>query len=101
VSERRWAMSRITAGDYLLRGNDDVSWWRVKRGMEVETDDDGGRWHRVQVWEVWRWHEPFAPDPTAYDMPDMIFDREHWSCVASWLLTRAEAIREVVRLSTP
>jgi len=104
VIERRYALTKIAAGDYLLPGNDARSLWRITRGEEtVPVESGADRWRheytrRVIVWEAWRYTAGRITNPP--DLPDDFLDWSHWSCEASWCDTRAEAIREALRMSS-
>jgi len=102
--ERRWSMRKIEAGDWLLLGNDDRTWFRLTRGSELEPVRSGAgelaseTTREVVVWEVWRQAGSVLTDLLTRGVD--VLEWEHWEPVASWLPSRAEAIREALRLST-
>jgi hypothetical protein len=102
--QRRYVLTKIEPGDYLLPGNDGRSLWRIKRGTELEPVRSGGgclvhEWTRtVHVWEAWRYLGRIS---AGRDLPDDFLEWSEWELMASWCATRAKAIREAVRLSSP
>lgn len=85
--ERKYALTKIAAGDYLLPSNDARTLWRFRQyedgpshGLEVD-------WADRKFWRVERWHEEIAP----FDRVDIeSFDR--WICAADMFESRREAI---------
>lgn len=86
--ERRYALTKIEAGDYMLVGNDGQTLWRVRSYMDgpsLGLDD----WPRDRVvWQVHRWPRPFDEIGEGEDLAGY----EHWEYEAGVLATRAEAI---------
>jgi hypothetical protein len=58
--ERKYALRRIKAGDYLLIGNDDVTLWRISKyvdGPSTGLED----WPRDrEVWGLRKWETPIV-----------------------------------------
>ena len=83
--ERRYALSKIQAGDYLLPSNDGQALYRL-----VYEDDP--TWETGHAWTVFECRVRGA-------LPDLIDpdDWSEWSCVAQGLRTRAAAITEALR----
>lgn len=89
--ERKYALTRLAAGDYLLPSNDARTIWRIRRyvdgpsqGLDVPRDRD--------FWGVWRFNGP-VDENTQVD-PD---DTDSWDMWSSALDTRADAIDEALR----
>jgi len=83
--ERRYALTKVAPGDYLLPSNDGRTIWRIARY------DERPNW---RLWGLWRWRNEGA-DVFAYiDTAD--WDR--WEMVDARSETRAEAIREALRI---
>lgn len=91
--ERKYALTRITAGDYLLPSNDRSTLWRIRRytdgpslGLEIPKDRE--------FWGCWAWKGPVdggvAIDPDAW---------ERWEMVCDFCDTRQQAINDALRLS--
>ncbi len=85
-TERKYAMMRIAAGDYLLPSNDAKTIWRLVSMLEGPSTGIEG-WARDRtVWSVWRWTDtqrmPYV-DASSLD---------GWEMWDSMLATRAEAI---------
>jgi hypothetical protein len=81
VTERRYALTKVSAGDYLLPSNNAQTLWRIAR------DEREG-------WSLWRW---------AGSLSEAIFehldDWRYWECMEAHLSTRAEGVREAMRLA--
>lgn len=88
MADRKYALIRIEAGDYLLPSNDGKVLWRIMRGEE---DDGTGRFY--SVWQVWRWvHSPATT--RACDLGDW----EQWEMADSFSRTRQNAINNAMRM---
>ncbi len=89
--ERRYALRRIGAGDYLLPSNDGRTLWRVQRytdGPSAGLAD----WPRdLTFWRVLRWPHALSED-TKLDEYD-VGDLSRWHEVAEMFKTRRDAIR--------
>jgi hypothetical protein len=87
--ERKYALTKIAAGDYLLPSNDGRTIWRLSSyedGIDQGLDHDLGT-----VWGVWKW----TGDGRTVD-PD---DPGCWEMLEGTLSTRAEAITAALRMS--
>jgi hypothetical protein len=89
--ERKYALTKVEQGDYLLPSNDGRSIFRIARYRDwpPEGEPRDERW----FWGAWRWDGSFV-DGTAVDTGE--WDR--WNLEAPWCETRDEAIREALRL---
>lgn len=97
---RRYVLTKIEPGDYLLPSNDGRTLWRIKRSEEIEPVERGGHttMRRVPVWEAWRYMGIVAPHVDRR-LPDDFLEWSEWEACASWCATRADAIREAMRMS--
>lgn len=95
-TERKYALRKLSQGDYLLPSNDRHTFWRICIGEEAN-ENDVGKPHRI--WELWRWIG--TPDPEAVAL-SIVEDHSswtnHWECCSFGLPTRADAIKEAMRL---
>ena len=82
--ERKYALTKVAAGDYLLPSNDAKTLWRIARYLDTHED------HFKHFWGVYRWRG----DLDAVDIED--WDR--WEMVTGFLETRQDAIDEAMRL---
>jgi hypothetical protein len=91
--ERKYALTKIAPGDYLLPSNDGRTIWRIAKG---DAPDDTA----ATYWDLFRWtntperFQAMAENPWAGD----VLDWNLWECVDSLSRTRAEAIREAMRM---
>lgn len=93
--QRKYALTKIARGDWLLPGNDGESMYRLvtyedgpSNGLDIPKDRT--------FWAVHRW--------AGYAGPDAIIDLQPWTMwenVAASLDTRRDAIEYVVRESAP
>ena len=88
--ERGYRLRKISAGDWLLLGNDGRTLWRLNRYQDGPTfgldDWPRDRW----FWRTLRWPEPISSD-TRLDKFD-VSDLGRWHEIASMLATRGAAI---------
>jgi hypothetical protein len=94
--ERRYQLTRISAGDYLLPSNDAQTLWRLRTYEEdgsLERND--GRKVTGTFWATWRWDGGF---PT-HDSLVAAFETDDWTRWQFWsgpFKTRGEAIRDAL-----
>lgn len=93
MPERKYAMTKVAAGDWLLPDNDGVTLWRLavyedgpSHGLVVE-------WPDRDFWGVWKWKGRLGGTDTI-DTTDW----NAWDMRSSGAGTRAEAIEEALRL---
>jgi len=92
--ERKYAMTRIATGDYLLPSNDAQTLYRLR--SYVDGPSGGLDWPRDRtLWCVARWVGELDPNATI----ETLLDMDRWDDVATCLDTRREAI--VAALSEP
>lgn len=92
--ERRYALIKIKAGDYLLPANDGKTLWRVKTYedgpshglMDMERDQ--------MFWGVWRWEG--NPIVGTIDVEEIV-EIDRWRMVATHHRTRRQAIDAALR----
>jgi hypothetical protein len=107
AEERRYTLTKVEAGDYLLPSNDGRSLWRIKRATELEPVRSGvgelehETTREVHVWEAWRYIERWTGYAVGrvVELPDDFLEWQHWSLEESWHSTRAEAIAAAIRIS--
>jgi hypothetical protein len=76
--ERRYALTKVSPGDYVVPSNDAQSAFRMTR-----SEGEG--------WDLWRWTDEVSRLE--------IGDWSRWECIAQQCATRAEAIAEAMRVS--
>lgn len=90
--ERKYALTKIAAGDYLLPSNDGKTIWRIHRYVDGPSSGIMD-WPRDRdVWGFWRWE---GRAEGAVDLDD--WDR--WEMVGGLCDSRADAIQEALRIS--
>jgi hypothetical protein len=86
--ERKYALTRVATGDYLLPSNDLRTLWRIRSyvdGPSFGLDD----WPRDKtLWQVGRW----TGDTDQGSFIDTSLDDHRWEGVADGFATRREAI---------
>lgn len=85
--ERKYALAKVAAGDYLLPSNDAATVWRIAKYTEGPSSGIVGWSRDKEVWGLWKWHRPMSPG-NAVDTAD-------WSGWEFWdgpLFSRQEAI---------
>lgn len=98
VAERKYAMTRIAEGDYLLPSNDGQTLWRIYRYREegsLSYAKPGGGYREVRgmFWACAR--QPFPPSGTIEW--DDLGGWEGWEFHAGPFNTRQQAIDEALR----
>lgn len=91
TTERKYALTKIAAGDYLLPSNDGQTIWRIRTytdgpsfGIEDWISDR-------DLWAIWRWVGARTP---YVDVDDW----ERWETVEEGHETRREAINRALVL---
>lgn len=88
TAERKYALTKVKPGDYLLPSNDAKMIWRIARYTDGPTTGLMDWSRDREVWGVWRWEgEPTYVDTGSWN---------RWEMVLGPLFTRAEAIRKVM-----
>lgn len=82
--ERKYALRKIQAGDWLLYGNDGKTVWRLCR------------YEDFTAWQVWRW--PKTAQPSTVEDID---DRDRWDLWEQGLESRDDAIQSALRSELP
>lgn len=89
--ERKWVLSKIAAGDYLLPSNDGRTLWRITRyvdgpsaGLDIPRDRD--------FWAVRHWQEEVGRG----DVVD-VEDWDRWVLRSDMWVSRAAAIDAALR----
>jgi hypothetical protein len=89
--ERRYALTKLDRGDYLLPANDGTTIWRICQD-DYPVDDQGLRMETR--WAAYRWR-------IAWRRPEDVDDIDDWGNWDQWVAgcrTRAEAIGEALRV---
>lgn len=104
MSARKYRMTRITSGDYLLPSNDLRTLWRIFRYTEhgdaswVDSDGDEhvirGEW-----WACARYERRFHGKLDIVQDPDFFEWGSHWLHWSGPFATRQEAVDEAIRAS--
>lgn len=93
--ERKYALTKIDAGDYLLPSNDATTIWRLRKAEDGPTYGLDAEVHPrdFTVWQLWRWDGRVAP---GVNVDVESWDR--WELIDQSCRTRGEAVREAMRL---
>ena len=87
IVERKYAMSRIAAGDYVLPSNDGETLWRVVRYTDGPSSGLDHMARDRDFWALWKWPHQVS-EGSFIDLQD--WDR--WECVEDMFESRAAAI---------
>jgi hypothetical protein len=82
--ERKYVLTKVAPGDYLLPSNDGRTIWRIARY------DERPNW---RLWGLWRWNGPSLGVDVSHDGWGL------WEMVDSRCETRADAIRQAMRMA--
>ena len=92
ATERKYALTRVATGDYLLPSNDLRTLWRIFSyvdGPSFGLDD----WPRDKtLWRLMRWTGETNPG----SFVDVSLDDRRWAGVADGFATRREAIEDAL-----
>lgn len=96
-AERKYALTRVSAGDYLAPSNDGQTLWRIYSYVEdgsAEVSSDGKKWRKVTGtwWAAARYKQPL---PSGGELPDDFLEWGNWDVWATGLRTKREALGEV------
>lgn len=94
--ERKYVLTKISAGDYLLPSNDGATLFRIRQyedGPSYGLDD----WPNDRLlWALGCWDRPIGADPI---VDVAAWDR--WDLLADGFATRKEAIDFALNIDTP
>lgn len=97
--ERKYVMTKIGAGDYLLPSNDEGTLWRLRTYEDGRVNGlERGPWC-AEYWELRRWTGGGPLDGNVRMVASLVDDDfEPWEWVAGSFRKRSEAIEEAMRL---
>lgn len=91
--ERKYQLTRLGQGDYLLADNNGRTLWRI--ALSLDTGPDG---RERNYWGVWRWHRTLDQTAGMVDLNEVRDWDDQWQHVQSWCNSRNDAIQEALRL---
>lgn len=97
-SERRYQMTRVGKGDWLLPSNDRQTLWRIHTYDEdgsAEYQDETG-WHKI-VGTFWATAKYNGDIPDDRPLPEDFLEWHRWTPWAGPFSTRGDAIKDVIR----
>jgi hypothetical protein len=94
VSDRKFAMTKIARGDYLLPSNDRKTLWRLTEYQEdglSEVSADGKNWHKLTgtFWQTAKYRGSLADNA---QVPDDFLEWDRWETWETGLLKRKYAV---------
>jgi hypothetical protein len=95
--ERKYVLTKIGKGDYLLPSNDGRTLWRLR--TYEDGPSHGLDWPRdLTFWGIWKWNLPMTTDagPGSLDTVDPD-EWDRWEYVDGAYETRAQAIEAALR----
>jgi hypothetical protein len=94
-SERKYVMTRVGRGDYLLPGNDGTTLWRLR--TYEDGPSHGLDWPRdLTFWGIWKWDRSLVADSDLDTVDPGDWDR--WEHVEGQYESRREAIDAALKL---
>lgn len=89
--KRKYVLSKVTKGDYLLPSNDAKTVWRIRSYVDGPSSGIEDWPKDITVWGVWRWmgELPYV------DVENV----ERWQMVSGPHMKQGEAIEEAMKLS--
>lgn len=98
ATERKYALTRLNAGDYLLPSNDGTTLLRVSSYVEDGSGGNyiAGKWTPVvgTFWNCYRFIGTMTEaERILIDDPDTLLDWDEWREIECGLRTRKEAIQ--------
>lgn len=93
--QRKYALTKIAPGDWLLPGNDGKTVYRLATYEDGPSHGIEGMDRDRTFWGVWVW-----ADPTSRGYVD-VQDWDRWEMVESWCETRRDAINAALQRSAP
>lgn len=103
IATRRYAMTRIQKGVYLLPSNDGTTLWRIHSYEEDGSamwQDERGRWHSITgtFWATAKRPLPSEADLDRYDTEnEFLWDWDAWEEWGTGHKTRRDAIEDALR----
>ena len=88
--ERKYQLTRIREGDYIVPSNSGETLWRITKAVGVEREDEG--------WHAYRYRLSIADLHARYGdaLPDEFIDWSEWDHWSGGFRTRRGAIEDVV-----
>lgn len=94
--ERKYRMTRIGTGDYILPANDGETFWRISKYSDGPSYGLY-EWKRDRTfWGAWKWHSALA-----IQKADDPLDWENWDQWVGACATRQEAINGALNWKPP
>jgi len=97
--ERKYVLTKLRTGDYLLPSNDGETLWRIRTYEDGRINGLTDGPYRAEYWELRRWTGG-GPLDANWQMAESIEDGnfDPWEWVAGAFRKRSEAIEEAMRL---
>jgi hypothetical protein len=97
--ERKWVLTKVGPGDYLLPSNDAQTLWRLRSYEDGPSHGLDVNWSRDRTfWELWRWKGRIDEHEEIAESLDEGRWSDRWEHVESSLASRREAIDAALRL---
>lgn len=92
--ERKYALTKLAAGDYLLPSNDAKTIWRIREYTDLIPAKDGHGDEEIDYWGLWRWIGRGT-------QVDLYHENDDWDFYDGCYTRRHEAIRAALRVEVP
>lgn len=92
--QRKYALTKLAPGDWLLPSNDRKTLWRIATYIDGPSTGLDDMPRDKTFWGVWKW---IGRTELPRDEIDLEFG-DSWSLLSEWHESRREAIDEAMRL---
>lgn len=103
-TQRRYALTRVRAGDYIVPSNDGTQLWRISSYDETglgERLDSNGKWHPITgtFWQTAKFELTVEQMHARWgdDLPDDFLDWDRWQFWAGGYRSRRDALADALR----
>ena len=98
--KRKYIITKISVGDYLLPDNDGCTLWRLRKYEDGVSYGLEQYDHDFTRWSLYRYARHLSADTGPYSLDAVdLDDQNEWVLIATDFLMREDAINEAFRIS--